>query len=428
MRNAVVALLLVLVSVTAARAAPAVPFDVVEAVPGDLRYVTSIAVAPDGGHLYAVTLSGEVRRWTVDQASGALSDEQSVSPPELQTPEGPRGLVGLAFDPEDPRLLWVSDNHPVPLTGKHPTTPDFSGRVLRLRLDPGPDLAVTVEPYLVGLPRSCADHLSNSLAFRANPDPSGPAHLLYLAQASNTAMGGLDQNWCMRPERLLNGAILEIDPRREPPAGGFDLATEPLPEDGEYRRFGFTRVLRSFIWPEHGGALKGDPIAIDAGPFTGAFLLFDDRGVASVRAGRSADSAILRQYYDPFAPEAVARLFVTGLRNGYDLLWHSDGSLYTRAPTSTRPSPARRGSRTCCIASRRTITAVIQTRCATNLSPSAATRRRKRIRSRSTNILSAPCLTRVSRRSGCIRSGFINPRPAPSNILMAPVIPRLAAR
>lgn len=335
MQKSVFACLFMLAAAGQSFAGTPAPFDVVEAIEGDLRYVSSIAISPDGGHLYAATLSGELRRWTIDPDSGALSAEQSVAPPELQTSEGPRGLIGLAFDPAEPGQLWVSDNHPVPLTGKHPETPDFSGRLLRLRVAPGPDFAVTVEPYLTGLPRSCADHLTNSVAFRANPDSGGPSHLLYLSQGSNSAMGEVDPNWCMRPERLLNGAVLEVDPRRDPPPGGFDVATEPLPVDGEFRRFGFTRVLRSFIWPEHGGALKGDPIAIDAGPYEGAYLRFDDRGVATVRADKTADGAILQRYYDPFAPDAVARLFVTGLRNGYDLVWHSNGALYVASNGSS---------------------------------------------------------------------------------------------
>jgi hypothetical protein len=346
MRRTSLACVLLLAAASDAHGGPTAPFDVVEAIDGDLRYVTSITISPDGGHLYAATLSGELRRWTVDRATGALSAEQSVAPSEFSTPDGPRGLVGLAFDPEDPLLLWVTDNHPVPLSGKHPTTPDFSGRLLQVRVAPGTDFAVTVEPYLTGLPRSCADHLTNSIAFRANPGSAGPAHLLYLSQGSNSSMGALDQNWCMRPERLLNAAVLEIDPRREAPPAGFDVSTEPLPVDGEFRRFGYTRVLRSFIWPEHGGALKGDPIAIDAGPYRGAYLRFDDRGVATVRAGEAPDAAILRQYYDPFAQDAIARLFVTGLRNGYDLVWHSNGSLYVAANGSSAGAHAPDDPRT----------------------------------------------------------------------------------
>jgi hypothetical protein len=33
-------------------------------------------------------------------------------------------------------------------------------------------------------------------------------------------------------------------------------------------------------------------------------------------------------YYDPFAPGAPVTLYATGFRNSYDLVWHSNGSLY----------------------------------------------------------------------------------------------------
>jgi glucose/arabinose dehydrogenase len=33
--------------------------------------------------------------------------------------------------------------------------------------------------------------------------------------------------------------------------------------------------------------------------------------------------------YDPFAPDAPLTLYATGIRSGYEMLWHSNGSLYT---------------------------------------------------------------------------------------------------
>jgi hypothetical protein len=98
--------------------------------------------------------------------------------------------------------------------------------------------------------------------------------------------------------------------------------------DGEYRRFGYTRVLRSFILPEHWGELKESPIWIDDGEHSGAYLVFDRRGVATVRDGDGPDSRVMREFYDPFAEDAVVRLFATGVRNAYDLVWHDNGFLY----------------------------------------------------------------------------------------------------
>jgi glucose/arabinose dehydrogenase len=58
-------------------------------------------------------------------------------------------------------------------------------------------------------------------------------------------------------------------------------------------------------------------------------------------------------HYDPFAPDAPLTIYCTGTRNGYDLLWHSNGHLYVPLNGSARggnapatplggASPARR--------------------------------------------------------------------------------------
>lgn len=293
--------------------------------------ITSILMGPDGDLLYGVSLLGEILRWPVDPVTGALSEPQTLALPYFKDAAGPRGLIGMAFDPENPNVLWVSDNYPVPLSGKKPEIPDLTGRISRVTIDPGPDFTGSAEAYATGFPRSCADHLTNSLAFRRNPDADGPKYLLYVTQGSTSSMGEADVNWCMRPERLLAAAVLEIDTSLAAPQGGFDVATEPLPDDGQNRRFGYTRVLRSFIWPSDDGDLKNDGIAIYNGPYSGRYLHFDARGVASVRESAAQDSPVVRRYYDPFAEGAPVRLFATGIRNGYDLVWRSNGALYVAA-------------------------------------------------------------------------------------------------
>ena len=292
--------------------------------------VTSIELSPDGDWLYGVTLGGEIMRWPIEPGEGALGDAQIFAPSEFQDEAGPRGLIGLAFDPLDPTLLWVTDNYPVALWGSQEKRPEFSGRILRVRIAEGPNFTGEVEPYVQGLPRSCGDHLTNSLRFRANPDAAqgGPSHLLYLSQGSNSAIGGADRSWCFRPERLLSAAILEIDPTRDPPEGGFDVATEPVPQDGGNRRFGYSWRLGPILWARDPADLKTEGIPIDSGPHDGAYLHFAANGVATARSGPSADSALTAAFYDPYAEDAVVRIFATGVRNGYDLVWHSNGWLY----------------------------------------------------------------------------------------------------
>ncbi|MHB0777063.1 Ig-like domain-containing protein, partial [Halomonas sp. WWR20] len=275
---------------------------------------TSVELSPDGSKLYIATMAGEIKRYDVDPDTGSLSGEQTLTLDYFQDADGPRGIIGLTFDPNDPNTLWVTDNYPIPLSGRSESVPDFSGRITKITLGDGPEFAATAEPYITGLPRSVADHVTNSLEFRVNPEydavnnPDVPTHLLYVIQGSDSAMGEPDSAWGSRPERLLNAAVLEIDPTRTPPEGGFDVTTEPLPDNG--RRYA-----------DDDNDLKNGPIPME----DGEYLVFAENGTATVQ---SDDGDILEQFYNPYADDAVLKIFATGIRNGYDLVWHSNGQLY----------------------------------------------------------------------------------------------------
>jgi hypothetical protein len=92
----------------------------------------------------------------------------------------------------------------------------------------------------------------------------GPDGAMYMAQGSNSAMGAADAAWGNRAEHRLTAAVLRIDMAKL-------VATTALPLD---------------VKTEEGGS------------------------------------------YDPAAPGAPVTLYATGLRSVYDLLWHSNGSLY----------------------------------------------------------------------------------------------------
>lgn len=141
---------------------------------------------------------------------------------------------------------------------------DFTGKISKITIESGSDFNASIQDYITGLPRSGKDHLSNSLAF-------GPDDKLYLTQGSNTATGNPDSTWYNRPERLLSAAVLQIDPTQTPPPEGFNVQTE------EYT---------------------------------------NSQGVTTIGN------------YDPNATDAPVKLFATGVRNAYDLVWHSNGKLY----------------------------------------------------------------------------------------------------
>jgi hypothetical protein len=94
----------------------------------------------------------------------------------------------------------------------------------------------------------------------------GENGVLYIAQGSMTAMGAPDNAWGQRTEHLLAGAVLRLDTAKLP-------ATLPL------------NVQTN-----------------DGSPTTSG--------------------------YNPFATNAPLTIYATGVRNAYDLVWHSNGSLY----------------------------------------------------------------------------------------------------
>ncbi len=216
--------------------------------PGDP--VSSLVISPDGNNLYATTLDGKLHRWNIADTSGNLTNLETFNPTQLAG----RAIIGITFNPNDSNELWISHNDPIfPQPAE-----DFTGKISKLTLDPlTPAFDAEMKDYVVGLPRAAKDHLSNSLAF-------GPTGKLYMTQGSNSAMGARDSIWFNRDERLLTGAVLEIDPNRTAPVGGFNVQTE-------------------------------------------------NRGVDN---------------YNPFAANAPVNIYATGVRNAYDLLWHSNNHLY----------------------------------------------------------------------------------------------------
>ena len=216
--------------------------------------------------LYASTLDGQILRWNV-ASNGILSNLSTYSPTALQG----RAIIGAALDPNDSKslYLWSTNNDPLPPppTEDTPLKPakDFTSKLSKITVNASNFKNSTITDYVVGLPRSAKDHLSNSLAF-------GKDGKLYMSQGSNTAMGAPDDAWFNRPERLLSASILQIDPTLTPPAGGFNVQTQDYYEDGQL---------------------------------------------------------ISKGNYNPYAANAPVKLFATGIRNAYDLVWHSNGYLYT---------------------------------------------------------------------------------------------------
>ena len=209
------------------------------------KQFTSLAFGPDG-KLYAAVIDGQIYRFSLN-ADGTTGTPEIIS--SLQTANGgQRLLIGLAFDPSSTAsnlMLWVSHT-----TFGFNGMPDWGGKITRLS---GPSLG-TVQDYVINLPRSTRDHVTNSLSF-------GPDGALYFLQGSNTAMGAPDNAWGLREERALTASLLRLVPSA--------ITTPPVN-----------------VKTEEGGT------------------------------------------YNPFSPSAPVKIYASGLRNSFDLLWHSNGQLY----------------------------------------------------------------------------------------------------
>ncbi len=101
-----------------------------------------LKLGPDG-LLYVGTAGGQIFRFT-RAADGTLTNGESI------TPFGTRVITGLAFDPTDPTLLWVTNNY-----SGYNNAPPMSGRVSTVTIQSGQPLSADVASatdVIVGLP------------------------------------------------------------------------------------------------------------------------------------------------------------------------------------------------------------------------------------------------------------------------------------
>ncbi|MEA5621902.1 Ig-like domain-containing protein [Nostoc sp. UHCC 0251] len=211
---------------------------------------TTILIGPDN-KLYASTLQGEILRFLIN-ANGTLGTPQTIS--SLRTANGGnRTIIGMHFDPSSTNasnlILWVTNNY---YWNGTVDAPEWTGKITRLS---GSNLEI-VKDYVVDLPRSSRQHLTNSIEFKPN-EPK----VLYVLQGSNSSTGAPNDVWSNRPERLLSAAVLRVDLSK--------ITSPPLS-----------------VKTEDGGT------------------------------------------YNPFKAGAPVTIFASGVRNAYDLVWHTNGQLY----------------------------------------------------------------------------------------------------
>lgn len=216
------------------------------------------------GKLYGLTISGSIHRWVMN-SDGSLGSRQVLS--GLTNKYGDRAAVGLAFDPSSTANNLIA--YVTHCSNGLDNAPAWDGKLSRLKGNnlQNEDLLIT------NLPRSIRDHLVNSIAFRP-----GEPRALYFIQSSNSAGGAMDAAWGNRPERLLTAAVLRLD---------LDKLPNNLPIDAQ------TSMNQSVL------------------------------NNASTNAATTSDGL-----YNPYYKDAPLTMYATGIRNAYDLVWHSNGQLY----------------------------------------------------------------------------------------------------
>jgi hypothetical protein len=183
----------------------------------------------------------------------------------LSTKYGSRTAIGLAFDPAATAgNLILWVSHS---TGGLTASPAFDGNISRLQ----GNVLQNEQLMITKLPRSTRDHLTNSLAF-------GPDGALYVCQGSNSSAGAYDNDW-QRDESLLAGAILRVNLTK--------LNAGPLPLNAE---------------------TSANQSVINSAPAV----------AATMSDGK----------YNPYGSDAPLTIYASGVRNAFDMVWHSNGQLY----------------------------------------------------------------------------------------------------
>ncbi len=236
---------------------------------------SSITIGPDN-RLYVGTLDGYIYRYNI-ASDGTLTGETRLDFIRDNN-GGARFVTGLVFDPRstDPNnpVLWVS--HGQAKFGDSGSS--GSGVLNRADNYTGKISRVygtnfsTYEDVIVNIPRSVKDHLNNQLAF----DPL--MRNLYFVIPSHSAMGRADSTWGNRPEELSTAAMFRLQLQTRGTKVGI--------ED----------------WLAASGPINLDPNS--SRPYNFA------KGTNPLR------------------------FFATGIRNAYDLVWHSNGKLYVPANSS----------------------------------------------------------------------------------------------
>ena len=178
---------------------------------------------------------------------------------------GTRSAIGLTFDPRSTASnIMLLVSHS---SSGLTTAPAFDGNISLLQ----GDSLQNEQLIITKLPRSSRDHMVNGLAF-------GPDNALYICQGSNSSAGSFDNDW-QRAESLLSGTVLRLDLNK----------------------------------------LNGLALPLNVQTGSNQSVINNAPAVAA----KMSDGT-----YNPYGSNSPLTIYASGVRNAYDLVWHSNGQLY----------------------------------------------------------------------------------------------------
>ncbi|MFA6086161.1 Ig-like domain-containing protein [Mucilaginibacter sp.] len=219
------------------------------------------------GKFYALKIDGGIERYKVDHTTGMLSGLEQIN--TMIKKHGKTTAIGLTFDIHSTAKNLIAWVSYSSSSGLT-AAPMFDGNISRIN---GPKLE-NEQQVIVNLPRSTRDHMVNSMAF-------GPDSALYISIGSNSSAGNYDKGW-QRNETLLAGSVLRLDIKK----------------------------LNKIKWP------------LDVKTTANQNLI----NHASNVTAKMADGT-----YNPYSISSPLTIYASGIRNAYDMVWHSNGQLYIPA-------------------------------------------------------------------------------------------------
>lgn len=234
--------------------------------PGARAYIAT-AIGPDR-RLYAATSQGSIYRYDI-AADGTLGNEFTINTIRNNN-GGDRIITGITFQPNataDNFVMWVSHNQY--RFGSKPGqggVNEYADNFTGKISRIGRADWSSYEDIVVNIPRSAKDHMNNQITF----DPTGRTFLFGIAAMN--AMGAPDPIWANRDENIYSASVVRV------------------------------RV---------GSASNGlNPYLRARGPVD---LVVRSNGTTP---------------YNIFKGSNPLRLYATGVRNDFDMVYHSNGRLY----------------------------------------------------------------------------------------------------